>query len=54
MENIRHILKQVEAEYKIEVLYACETGSRAWGFPSPNSDYESDLFICTKEIGTWL
>ncbi len=40
MESIKHRLKQIEMEYKIEILYACETGSRAWGFPSPDSDYD--------------
>jgi len=40
MENIKNILRQIELEYKIKILYACETGSRAWGFPSPDSDYD--------------
>jgi predicted nucleotidyltransferase len=40
MENIKHILEQIELTYKVKILYACETGSRAWGFPSPDSDYD--------------
>ncbi len=33
-------IKQVENKYDIDVLLACETGSRAWGFASPDSDYD--------------
>lgn len=33
-------LTQIEKEYNIEILLACETGSRAWGFPSPDSDFD--------------
>jgi uncharacterized protein len=40
MENIRNILKGIEQKKNIKILYACETGSRAWGFPSPDSDYD--------------
>jgi uncharacterized protein len=40
MENIKQKLKQIEAEHKVRILYASETGSRAWGFPSPDSDYD--------------
>lgn len=40
MENIKRILKEIEAKRQIKILYACETGSRAWGFPSPDSDYD--------------
>ncbi len=40
MENIKNILKQIEEKRNIKILYACETGSRAWGFPSPDSDFD--------------
>lgn len=40
MEKIIASLKAIEQEKKIQILYACETGSRAWGFPSPDSDYD--------------
>jgi uncharacterized protein len=34
------ILEKISKGKHVEVLYACETGSRAWGFPSPDSDYD--------------
>lgn len=37
---IQDKLKEIEKEKSIRILYACETGSRAWGFPSPDSDYD--------------
>jgi len=40
MEKIKSLLKAVEEKYNVEILYACETGSRAWGFPSPDSDFD--------------
>jgi uncharacterized protein len=39
-ETILKELSEIEAKEKIVVLYACESGSRAWGFPSDNSDYD--------------
>ncbi|SMB98829.1 conserved hypothetical protein [Hymenobacter roseosalivarius DSM 11622] len=38
--RIQTALTQLEATHSIRVLYACESGSRAWGFPSPDSDYD--------------
>lgn len=40
METIKHTLQQIEEKHRVKILYACETGSRAWGFPSPDSDYD--------------
>jgi uncharacterized protein len=37
---IKDKLEEVERQYGIQILLACETGSRAWGFPSPDSDYD--------------
>lgn len=33
-------LASIASEQNIKILYACESGSRAWGFPSPNNDYD--------------
>jgi len=40
MQNIQNILTEIEQTKNIKILYACETGSRAWGFPSPDSDFD--------------
>jgi uncharacterized protein len=37
---IRDTLRHLEEEQGCKVLYACESGSRAWGFASPDSDYD--------------
>jgi len=33
-------LKEIEAKRNIEILLSVESGSRAWGFASPDSDYD--------------
>jgi len=33
-------LRNIEADHAVTVLYAVESGSRAWGFESPDSDYD--------------
>jgi len=39
-EHIREILNQIEKEYKVKILYACEAGSRTWGISSEESDFD--------------
>lgn len=44
MDGLTHEIKAqlslLECELDITILYACESGSRAWGFPSRDSDYD--------------
>nr|WP_094100017.1 nucleotidyltransferase domain-containing protein [Lonsdalea iberica] len=38
--QINAALDEVEREFDVRILYACESGSRGWGFASPDSDYD--------------
>lgn len=38
--RIQNLLKEIEESRSIEVLYAAESGSRAWGFHSEDSDWD--------------
>lgn len=33
-------LAAIESKQDVRILYACESGSRGWGFASPDSDYD--------------
>jgi len=39
-QEIMKRIRAAEEEHNVKVLYAIESGSRAWGFESPNSDYD--------------
>jgi hypothetical protein len=44
-------LMEIEASEGIRILFACESGSRGWGFPSIDSDYDVRFFLCAKNGG---
>ena len=38
--SVQQELRRIELAHDVRVLYACESGSRAWGFDSRDSDYD--------------
>lgn len=47
-EEIRGRLRRAEREHDVKVLLAVESGSRAWGFASPNSDYDGRFIYANR------
>lgn len=47
-EDIQSRLKMTEKKYDVKILMAIESGSRAWGFASPNSDYDVRFIYANK------
>jgi len=46
-------LAEIEKEKEVRILYACESGSRGWEFPSPDSDYDV-RFIYVRPYSFYL
>ena len=41
-------LDDIEASHGVRILLACESGSRGWGFASPDSDYDVRFFYVSR------
>lgn len=46
--EIQERLTTLETEHGARILFAIESGSRAWGFPSPDSDYDVRFVFVRK------
>lgn len=51
--RILHQLQEIEKTHQLSILYACESGSRAWQFPSPDSDFDV-RFIYIRPVNYYL
>ena len=50
-ELIKSKLKEIEEKENLKILHCVESGSRAWGFASPDSDYDVRfIYVRTKEF----
>ncbi|MBD9662560.1 nucleotidyltransferase domain-containing protein [Variovorax sp. VRV01] len=51
--QIMQALRDIETRHDVTVLFACESGSRGWGFASPDSDYDV-RFIYVNRLPWYL
>jgi uncharacterized protein len=47
-EQVRQRLVRAQSEHDVRILHAIESGSRAWGFASPNSDYDGRFIYVNR------
>ena len=48
-ETVQKKLLEIEKEHEVKILYAVESGSRAWGFESSDSDYDIRFIYAHKK-----
>lgn len=59
-ETVRQIdarLDAIETNNQVVIAWAVESGSRAWGFPSPDSDYDCRFLFVRREddyLSPWV
>ncbi|MEM8973296.1 MAG: nucleotidyltransferase domain-containing protein [Pseudomonadota bacterium] len=51
--QIQDKLARIEAYDNVRILFAVESGSRAWGFPSPDSDYDA-RFVYARSVDWYV
>lgn len=62
LDELRELLSKTESDYSLSMIYGLESGSRAWGFDSQNSDYDVrflyvrpvDWYLCIEKRGDAL
>jgi predicted nucleotidyltransferase len=54
VEKIDNLMKKLETDNDIEILYSVEAGSRAWGFDSPDSDFDIRFIYKQKDYRKYL
>lgn len=52
-QEIMAKLAGIESDFGVRILFAVESGSRAWGFPSPDSDYDV-RFVYVRPLDWYL
>lgn len=52
-EKIDQKLREIEEQEQVKIILAAESGSRAWGFASPDSDYDV-RFIYVRQPEAYL
>ena len=52
-DKIVGVLHELERQQDFKVLFAAESGSRAWGFASPDSDYDVRMIYVKPEAWYW-
>ncbi|MDR1537904.1 MAG: nucleotidyltransferase domain-containing protein [Clostridiales bacterium] len=52
-DQITEKLMETEKKYGVKIIYAAESGSRSWGFASPDSDYDC-RFIYVSRLESYL
>jgi len=53
LSEIKENLDEIEKKHGVRILHAIESGSRAWGFASPDSDYDV-RFVYVRPMEEYL